>query len=306
MNNYIFFIGTLLEGGAERVISILTKELADEKDTKVSIVLWYDKDTFYQISPKVNLIKIPQMSGNNNFFQNLLWFRKFLKKEKGVLISFLASFNMLAIVAHLFVKTPIIVADRSDPSRVPTNYFIRKIRDILYIFADGVVLQTKQNSRYFSHITSSKKTVIYNPILLGDRNGIALSTNKKKKIVSVGRLIPLKNHELLINAFSLIIKKYPDYELWIYGEGMLRAHLEEIIKRLDLSKRIYLPGNSKKVYEEICDAEIFVLSSNYEGMPNALLEAMCLGLPVISTKVSGASDIIKDGENGYLDRKSVV
>ena len=61
-----------------------------------------------------------------------------------------------------------------------------------------------------------------------------------------------------------------------------------------------MPGYSKKVYEEICDAEIFVLSSNYEGMPNALLEAMCLGLPVISTKVSGASDIIKDGENGYL------
>ena len=109
-----------------------------------------------------------------------------------------------------------------------------------------------------------------------------------------------KNQKMLFRAFKNVLEKYPDYQLVIYGEGPMRAELESHAKELEIEKNILLPGNVTDVHDRIKDAELFVLSSDYEGMPNALIEAMCLGLPVISTKVSGATDLIKDHENGIL------
>lgn len=93
---------------------------------------------------------------------------------------------------------------------------------------------------------------------------------------------------------------YPDYCLVIYGEGAARKELENYISRFSLQKFILLPGNRTNVLDEMKKASMFVLSSNFEGMSNALIEAMCLGLPCISTKVSGSTDLINDGANGLL------
>ena len=105
---------------------------------------------------------------------------------------------------------------------------------------------------------------------------------------------------MMIDAFSSVIQKYPDYKLVIYGEGELRPELEQLIKEYKLENSVYLPGVKKDIHQYIKDAEMFLLTSKFEGMPNALIEAMCLGLPCISTKVSGAVDLIKNGENGLL------
>lgn len=294
-----FFTGALLEGGAERVISLLSREFVN-KEIDVEIVIYKNCPIFYEIDNRIKVCKIESETKSNNMLKNIIWLRKKFQNDADLVISFLAPFNMLAIFSTLFSSIPIIVADRNDPKKIPSNFFVRKIRDIIYCFANGVVLQTKTNQEYFSEFIKKKSCVIYNPIDLKKLQGAALSANKEKEIVSVGRLMPQKNHIMLIRAFANIHQQYPNYKLTIYGDGPERSKLIELAKDLNLSDYISFPGNVKDVHERILSSEVFVLSSDYEGMPNALIEAMCLGLPVISTKVSGATDLIHDYQNGIV------
>ena len=299
MKRHIFFIGTLRNGGAERVVSILASKMA-EQGMDTEILMYYDKPVFYEISPKVKLTVVEKESGTKSKGKNLLWIRKYFKEHAKVVISFLAPFNIMAIAANLGSGTPIIVADRNDPTKVPSKFVVRKVRDFLYRFADGIVVQTQKNKAYFSKAVQKKSTVIYNPVDLKEYAGIALSTPKEKKIVTAGRLMPQKNQKMMIRAFAEVLDTHPDYELVIYGDGPSEGELKELVKQLGITENVSLPGNVKDLHERIKSAEMFVLSSDYEGMPNALIEAMCLGLPSISTKVSGATDLIEDKSNGML------
>lgn len=297
-DRFVFFDATLLEGGAERVISILSAELA--KQEPVEILLYFDSKPFYYIPDNVKITYVCRETGKTNIFVNLLWMRRYFNKNAKAVISFLAPFNMLAIIATLFSKTKIIVADRNDPRKVPTQKFVRSLRNFLYRFADGVVVQTQRNNQYFSRCIQRKSTVIANPIDLRDNAGTALTTAKRHKIVAVGRLIAQKNPMMLLRAFTRFVKCHPDYELVCYGEGNMRSQMETYIRENALQEKVFLPGSQKDIFHHIKDAEFYIMSSNYEGMPNALMEAMCLGLPVISTRVSGAEDYIIPGENGLL------
>lgn len=299
MARIIFFVGTLREGGAERVISLLSKELV-ARGNIVEIVLYCNSPIFYEIDSNIRITKIEKEIGTKNIIKSVFWMRQYFKENSDIVISFLAPFNMLCIASTICSKIPLIVADRNSPNKVPKNYFIRKIRDILYCFADGIVLQTNTNKNYFNNIVKKKSLVIPNPVDLGNRKGLGLRSKKIKEIVSVGRLMPQKNQMLLIRAFEEIHHKYPEYVLTIYGEGPMREKLTEEIERLGIQEYVKLPGSMKNVIDKISHAELFVLTSDYEGMPNALIEAMCLGLPVISTSVSGATDLIHSGKNGIL------
>ena len=299
MKRHIFFIGTLCNGGAERVVSILAGHMA-KQGMDVEILTYYDRPVSYQVDSRVKLTAVETMTGSGNKVKNLLAIRKYFKRNVRIVISFLAPFNMMAIAANLGNGVPMIVADRNDPTKVPSNAAVRKVRDVLYRFATGVVVQTQKNKAYFCQAVQKKSKVIYNPIDLKDYAAIALHTEKEKKIVTAGRLMPQKNQKMMIRSFASVHEKHPDYQLVIYGEGPSRDELEALVKELGLVKCVLLPGNISDIHEHIKNAEIFVLSSDYEGMPNALIEAMCLGLPSISTKVSGAKDLIKDHENGLL------
>ncbi|MBQ8857251.1 MAG: glycosyltransferase family 4 protein [Lachnospiraceae bacterium] len=299
MKRHIFFIGTLCNGGAERVVSILAGHMA-KQGMDVEILTYYDRPVSYELDSRVKLTAVETMTGSGNKVKNLLAIRKYFKRNVRIVISFLAPFNMMAIAANLGNGVPMIVADRNDPTKVPSNAAVRKVRDVLYRFATGVVVQTQKNKAYFCQAVQKKSKVIYNPIDLKDYAAIALHTEKEKKIVTAGRLMPQKNQKMMIRSFASVHEKHPDYQLVIYGEGPSRDELEALVKELGLVKCVLLPGNISDIHEHIKNAEIFVLSSDYEGMPNALIEAMCLGLPSISTKVSGATDLIKDHENGLL------
>ena len=299
MKKITFFIGSLEEGGAERVLSNLTSYLANY-GCEIRLLLYHDRELFYPIDSRVEIISVCKETGQKGLLGNLLWMRRFFKENSAVVVSFLAPFNMLAILSTLGLSVPVLVADRNDPHFVPGNPIIRKIRDVLYHFADGVIIQTLHNKQYFSKAVQRKSVIIYNPLDLGERSGEALQTPKENLIVSVSRLMPQKNQAMLIRAFAKIHKDYPQFRLVIFGEGSARAELEELIASLSLQNHVLLPGSEKNVFEKICPAKMFVLSSNYEGMPNALAESMCLGLPCISTAVSGATDMIQDGVNGLL------
>lgn len=296
---YVIFIPTLSQGGAERVISLLSRKMAED-GLSVTILLYKDLEPFYTIDPKVKLVYVPRESGTTNLLKNLLWMRRYYRDNADAVLSFLAPFNILTLLATLGGKQTVIVADRNDPRFIPGQWPVRKLRDFLYRFADGVIVQTKHNQVYFSRKVQEKSTIIYNPVDLGEKAGLSLRTEKEKRIVSVGRLMPQKNQIMLLEAFAKVREQFPEYTLTIYGEGPFRNTLEENITRLGLEDCVSLPGSVKDVHDRIASAELFVMSSNYEGMPNALIEAMCLGLPVISTAVSGATDLIRHGENGLL------
>lgn len=298
-NRIVFFIPTLGTGGAERVVSILTKHLTC-KGKRVEIVLYYDSVLFYDVHPAVKITYVERETKSRNLLKNLLWLRRYFIKNADLVISFLAQFNMVALAACFVTGIPVVVADRNDPRFMPKQAPVRVARNLLYHLADRVVVQTQHNKEYFSAALQKKCKIIYNPVDLQEKKGLALRTEKKPRIVSAARLMKQKNQLMLLDAFAQIRKEFPEYTLTIYGEGSFRNALEQKIKELALGDSVQLPGQVQNVFECIADAELFVMSSDFEGMPNALIEAMCLGLPVISTKVSGATDLIQDGKNGLL------
>lgn len=294
----LFFIGEFSEGGAERVISILANNLVN-KGFDIEILKYYNSINFYKTDERIKITSVEENTKTKNKLANIKWARNYFKNNADIIISFLAVFNMYALVANYGNDVPIIVADRNDPRHMPNSWLLRLIRNVLYTKANAVIVQTNHNKDYFDSFIKDRCYVISNPIDMSKYVGSALKTEKENLIVSVGRLEPQKNQLMLINAFSEIAKKYDDYKLVIYGEGSYRKQLESRIKELNLENKVFLPGNEKDIFNKISKAKLFILCSNYEGMPNALIEAMCLGLPCISTKVSGATDII-NGKNGKL------
>ena len=178
----------------------------------------------------------------------------------------------------------------------------RKIlKRLLLPFADWLVVQTQSIKDYFPESIQKKTSIIYNPVneeslspALPSREG------RLNRIISVGRLYPQKNQEMMIRAFAKVADEYPDWQLVIFGEGPLRAELEFLVSSFKLQDRVLLPGRTERVIEELRKSKIFCLSSDYEGMSNAMIEAICVGLPIVSTKVSGTEELIRDGENGLI------
>ena len=294
---------TLMHGGAERVVSILANSLY-ELGHDVEILLFYDREIWYDINPNIKITISEKLTDGNSKLGHLIWRRKYIKNSGAdVVVSFLAPYNMLNIVTMFGLKIPLIVADRNDPHRVPVNKFVRAFRDYLYRFADGIVLQSSNNRDYFSNTIRDKSAVIFNPVDVGNFEMAAVRCKdgeKNREIVCVGRVIKQKNPIMLFNAFSNIANDFPEYKLCYIGDGDMRADIGLLAEQKGLSDRVELNGPTTSVFERIYKSDIFVMTSDYEGMPNALIEAMCIGLPVISTKVSGATDVIDSGINGIL------
>ena len=173
--------------------------------------------------------------------------------------------------------------------------------NFLYPQANGFVFQTKEAQNYFKDSIKNNSVIIPNPIS-DDFLNETYEPIRRKEIVAIGRLNPQKNHKLLINAFKLVHQKFPDYILKIYGKGILQEELSLQIKELYLEEAVFLMGEVEHVNQILKGAGMFVLSSNSEGMPNALMEAMAMGLPVVSTDCpcGGPRFLIQDGVNGFL------
>lgn len=297
---------TLKSGGAERVISVLSGPFSEHFE-KVKIFLWISAPIFYNIDTRVDIIDIEKKAKSKNILRKMIWFRSYIKKDApDLLLSFLYPWSMKVIMSLMFTKIRVVVAERQDPRVVRGGWIIKSLRQLLYHRAKGILVQTNENRQYYGKRLYKRTHAIYNPVSMSEEwVGKALRTEKTNSIVTVGRLDPAKNHRLLIDAFDSFVKRHLDYKLYIYGEGSLRIEIDKLIVEKGLSDCVYLMGATKDIFAKILNSTAFVLSSNYEGMPNALIEAMCLGLPCISTRVSGATEIIKSGFNGILIENSV-
>ena len=301
MDKLIVSIGTLSSGGAERVLSILSGTLADNYN-KVIIVMWCKAKVFYNIDKRIQLVCIEEEVHSMNEFKRMKYFRSFIQKENpSLILSFLEPYNLRVLLSTIGIKCKKVVAERNDPRYINGTWLMGLIEKKIYSLADGILVQTETIKEYFNGKLVDRTKVIYNPVSLDKQLvGIALKTEKKSRIVAAARLEKQKNLEMLIKAFSVFVKKHKEYSLTIYGEGPYRNVLEALIKELALEGKVFLPGATKELWSQISNARCFALSSWHEGMPNALIEAMALGLCCVSTKVSGASDLIKNNENGIL------
>lgn len=194
--------------------------------------------------------------------------------------------------------------ERNDPRFNSLAWKI--IQAVLLPLADRFVVQTQQIKDYFPKFIQKKTDIIFNPVT--EKVFSLPSVPKEKRIISVGRLHSQKNQKMMIEAFARVSEEFPEWKLVIYGEGPERDSLESLVSsfRFQVSSRISLPGRSENIIDELNRSEIFAFSSDYEGMSNAVVEAFCVGLPIITTKVSGTEDFIKENKNGFLLERNDV
>ena len=297
---------SLGRGGAERVLSILSNVFIKHYKEVVYICWFSNKTVAYNINPKVKIIWIEKEIQSRQLLKKIFWFRCFVKQNcPSILLSFLTPINMIVLTSLLGMNKNIVVSERNDPHLYFRKYRFESLlcvfRNFLYHKSKGIIVQSQSIKDYYKGLLKNKCSIIYNPINMDKTMvGAALDKEKENRIVTVGRLEPQKNHKLLIEAFSLFCKTHINFRLEIYGEGSCRKELEEYILSLGLKEKVLLHGVADDIFHCITSAKVFVLSSIYEGMSNALIEAMSLGLPCISTKVSGAVDLIENGVNGIL------
>ena len=301
----LVLIGTLACGGAERVASMLSNELS-AYGYDVELMTYYDRSSaFYHLNNEVKNTSIMGHTKTKLFFKNFLFFRNYIKHNADIIISFTYKFNIFSFFSCLGLEKTIIVSERTDPKKKPKNFFLKILRYIVYNFSDGVVFQTLSAQNHFNKRIINKSIVIYNPFDNLDKTIIDDDVvSKNAKIISIGRLIDVKNQKMLIHSFAEIYKKYPQYKLYIFGEGILRNKLQELIIKKHLGECVFLPGNTNNIIKEIKSSQVFVLTSNYEGMSNSLIEAMCVGTAVISTDVECAKEIIANGYDGIIIKKN--
>ena len=292
-------IGALSFGGAERVMANLANYLT-EQGHKVILCTLFEHETPYKINNAVELKQGLAEKGKLNSFLEL---RKTARTYKpDVVLSFLTQINIMTIISLLGTKIPVVVSERNDPNFEPAQKYRKILRKLTFPFAKGYVFQTKGAMEYFSPRIQKKGIVIPNPVFVGDKTKVFEFPERTKEFVAVGRLTEQKNYPLLLKAFAKAVKSHPEYILKIYGEGELKKELSEMIKQLQAENNIFLMGASKTIHDDISKSYGFIMSSDHEGMPNALLEAMSLGLCCIRTDCpcGGPRELIENNENGIL------
>lgn len=311
-----FFCGSLQRGGAESVIVTLSNYWA-KQNKKVFIITVDNKHTAYPLEYSINHLKLDlteESQGNiwrgvKENYKRVLKLRDILKKtQPDVLISFITDANLIALFASIGLGTKVIVSDRVDPfsEKSFTNPIKILIKRYLYRLSSSVVIQTKGSAVYYEKWLSSKKIIIINnPIQTIFCKDPVLTNTKENIILSVGRLVHQKNFEMLIKSFSQVSRS--NWRLVIVGEGKQREMLTQLIEEYKMGHCISLVGGTEHIIDWYKKASIFVLPSRFEGYPNALIEAMAMGLCVISTNCNyGPSEIINHGENGILIKSNSI
>lgn len=291
-----FVTSTLHAGGSERVMSLLANTFA-QKGYEVEIVCINKHLVFYPIDEKVKVWFAEDEVKSPSILKKVFWLRNHIKNDRpDVVIAFMLEVYCVTLASLIGVSVPVISSERIDP-----HFFGRAkglLRWLLLRRTTHLVVQTVRIKDFYSAKLQSRTTIIPNPVT--DKVFSLTPTLKQKRIIAVGRLAYQKNYPMMFRAFAKVHHDFPDWQLVVYGNGPQKEEIRGVIERLGMEGHIILAGKSDHVVEEMNKSSLFVMSSDYEGMSNALLEAVCVGLPVISTDVSGARDLITEGVNGYI------
>lgn len=297
-------------GGAERVVTNLANKFAREGMDVVVTTQCFAKQE-YEIDASVRrvhtgLFKMDEKKGRiGRYLARVTNLREFFQKEQpDVVLAFEKTCIIRCLMAASKCKTKVIGCERTNPE---VNYATKKDRVLMHLLfrkAAGFVFQTNGQREFFPKQLIRDSVVILNPINEKYFN-TPQSTERVKEVVQSGRITKAKDQKTLIRAFAKVHEKHPDYVLKIYGrdtgddtkEGLLSE-----IERLQANSYILLMGDSDQLEKELVNASVFAFSSAWEGLPNALMEAMALGLPVVATDCpcGGPATLIENGKNGLL------
>lgn len=299
----LFYINTISTGGAERVLVQLTKHFS-KAGWETVLVTSYPSENEYTVCAEVKRVSLePEELKQSRLQRNISRIRKLrriCKSEKpNVMISFMQEPNFRAVLAAAGLPVKTIVSVRNDPNREYAGVLGKLTGKLILPMADGCVFQTEEAKAWFPKRLQKKSAIIQNEV---SEDFFKTQRNSAHDIVTVGRLCEQKNHRLLINAFAEIAQKHPDEKLLIYGSGAQDKLLREQIEALRMNDRVLLMGSTNDVPEVLSRSKVFALSSDYEGMPNCLLEALAVGVPSVATDCpcGGPRTVIQDGENGLL------
>lgn len=298
----MFVNSSLADGGSERAMALIANQMA-EIGYDVTMLLLRDKPHVYQLEPSVNLIQLTYSGSSKATIlpERLRQIRLHAQEIKpDCIVSFMWDINVMTLAATAGLGVRKVVSERAYPASGERSLTSHLLERIFYRSADAIVYQTEGAREFCPKSLRSRSVVI--PNVVAAPQVVPHKGERSRRVVSVGRLTSQKNHLMLIEAFSRFSKVHPGYQLEVYGEGELRGILKARARELGIADALSLPGYVSNVAECINDAAMFVLTSNYEGISNAMAEAMALGVPTICTDCpsGGAALMIRDGENGML------
>lgn len=313
----LFMIPELSYSGAPKMLAWVANQMA-KKGHQVGIVSFFSDIKEHELDESIKFHYLNIKQSNKRIIRNTFGMLKTIRalhkhiksQNPDLIVSFLDSVGYVYLAYNkLFGKRKIVVSERVDPYQY--KGFKSKLRFRLMKKATAYVFQTDGAQEYFKKHPKiySNSTVIPNPVFL--RNDIIKNLDKfivtyekrDNRIVTVGRLsLTQKRQDLLIEAFEKVHFLHPELKLFIYGDGESKNAIAEIIKSKQLDNAIILAGKTLSVENDIYNAKAFVLTSDFEGIPNSLIEALTLGVPSVATDCSpgGARLLIQNGENGFL------
>ena len=301
----MFVIPTLTTGGAERVVSVLATALT-ECGQSVCIAKYYSTENEY---PTGDLVTQINMFGEGRtIYEKTSYFRKVEKLRKTIMdykpdyvIPFMFQVAQCVDLAIKGLNVTVFQSMRIDPAISPKSRIQRLLRDHLVYKSKCTFVQNEKQRQYFRSNARERIHVLFNPVSDELFNITPRFENEIYTISSAGRLEKQKNFMLLIDAFEEAFLENENVILQIYGEGSEKNKLEDYIATKKSAQRIRLMGRTNDIAHVYEHSDLFVLSSDFEGMPNALIEAMACGLPCVSTDCpTGPSDLIEDKKSGTL------
>lgn len=303
----IFFHSSMQAGGIERTISLLS-ELFVSKGDNVTIVTLDNCDSFYPLLSEVNHVKLGLMTDSKtkkeaiwNNFKRIKNLRKVLKNEHpDVIISFGTSTELVCFLARMGLEGKLVGAEQANPFLSANNIW-NKNKRLIARLCDGYIFQTKGAAGYYPASVQRKGVIFQNGLKSDTFKLLDRNWNERENICAVGRMDAEKCFDDLLKAFSIVHKKHPDVRLNFYGDGPLRNSLQRLSVQLGLHDSVKFHGRCEGILKEYAAHRIFAMSSEQEGFPNVLMEALASGCACVSTDCDfGPSELIKDGVNGFL------
>lgn len=316
--NLVLVISSLGCGGAERVVQLLSEGFSD-RGHRVKVITTTEREDFFSLPEVVERVSL-------NIFGSVrknperrsavipaLWHgAKMLPRlwqtiratSPDFVITFGDEINVLTLIALFSMRRKIVVTEHVDPRWHQTGVALRMLRRVLYPRAYCLVSVSRGADRCFDWLAASQRTVIHNPVASGMRNvvlGASVEGVAGAYVVAMGRLIPQKGFDLLLDAFSDVSLAFPGWKLVILGDGPERSELMSQARSLGIADRVQFLGAVRDPAPYLLRAGFLVMSSRFEGFGNVLIEAMACGLPVVSFDCpSGPAEIVNDGRNGML------